>query len=234
MNKSKIFKIMLMLLCAIMALCIVACSEREQTDDEGGGPDNKPIDGGGIEDIITDRKTAFSYIADSMSYLDNGIYVDPDWLCINTTIAFDYHAYEELGDSYSNVPKKRANYNLSVMMNINLHDNSQSVALIELNNVYQGATYLGLYYYDSTLYLNVAGNKYYAEQINLTTIGNFIVDKMMLGTNDPDKTDIVDIIGKALQSEIDIGDFSGVIKIAWGILFEKENIISYSNNKKYT
>ena len=216
MNKSKIFKIMLMLLCAIMALCIVACSEREQTGTDGPIIDDDD-DLTDVETIVSDISTARTYIKDSMSYLDRGIYTDPEWLCINTAVAFDFHAYQELGDSYSNVAKKRANYNLSVMMNVNLKDNSQSIALIELNNTYQGATYIGVYYYGSTLYLNVGGNKYYAEQINLTTVGNFIVEAMMLGTNDPDKTDIVEIIGNALQAEIDIGEKSGIVKTAWNI-----------------
>ncbi|MGN0768661.1 MAG: hypothetical protein ACI4M8_04805, partial [Christensenellales bacterium] len=214
----------------IIALCLVACSERT-TEDPGNTVIDDPTNNNNTPSLKMSQKEAFAYIKDSMQYLDQEFYLDPQWLCINTTIELGYHAYEKSGGIYTNNVRQRAEYSLTVMANISLKDNSQSVALIELSNIYAGQVYLGLYYYGSTTYLVVGTKKYYTEQLNLTKIGQTIADALKMGTKD--ETDIPEFIGNALQANIDIDAVKGIIGLVWQIAFESEYVVSYST-EKYT
>ena len=210
-------------------MCLVACSDRNanENNEDGSIIDNKDVVDNST--IITNKDGAWKYIAKSMEYLDDGLYINPEWLVINATLDFDFHSYEKTDGVYTTVAAKRAEFSLTIKANISLTDNSKSVALIELRNTYQGAVYLGLYYYSSTTYLNVGGKKYYTEQLNLTSIGELIVEKLKLGSNSTDETDIVAIVGNALQGTLDIGSYSSLVKTVWGILFEAYTV-SYSNS----
>ena len=228
-TKSKnLFKIFLLLVCVLLALSLVACSERQKTDEVDpdkpiGGDDNK------VQPLTMSQSEAFAYIKESMQYLDQEVYVDPEWLCINTMLEFQYHSYEKSGATYTTDPKQLVEYSLSIMANISLKDNSQSVVFIELSDINKGAVLLGLYYYSSTTYVSIGTKKFYTEQINMTRIGQELVSLLKMGT--ADETDIPEFIGNALQANIDIDAIKQYTSIIWMVLFNSEYVVSYSDDK---
>lgn len=63
---------------------------------------------------------------------------------------------------------------LTLVLKANIHntDNRQSQMLLELRSNQQNAIVIGMYYADRTMYFNVLGKEYYAEELNLTnTLG---------------------------------------------------------------
>ena len=232
-KNAKLFRVLMILVCLVLALSMVACSERQKDDEVNNGGNNNVVDEDQYPTESIDKATAFAEIDKSMSYLDQGFYKNPQWLSINTTIDLDFHTFTKEGLTYTTVPKSRTELVLTVMANISLVDNSQSVVFIELNNTYGGYTILGLYYYDSTTYLVLGTKKYYTEQLNMTKIGQTIVKALEMGTES--EVDIPEIVGKALQSIINIPSnpkIGTIIKTAWTMLFNQYTI-SYSD-EKYT
>ena len=227
-TKSKnLFKIFLLLVCVLLALSLVACSERQKTEEVG--PDVPPDDDNKVQPLTMSQSEAFAYIKESMQYLDQEVYVDPEWLCINTMLEFQYHSYEKSGATYTTDPKQLVEYSLSIMANISLKDNSQSVVFIELSDINKGAVLLGLYYYSSTTYVSIGTKKFYTEQINMTRIGQELVSLLKMGT--ADETDIPEFLGNALQANIDIDAIKQYTSIIWMVLFNSEYVVSYSDDK---
>ena len=76
-------------------MCLVACSDRNanENNEDGSIIDNKDVVDNST--IITNKDGAWKYIAKSMEYLDDGLYINPEWLVINATLDFDFHSYEK-------------------------------------------------------------------------------------------------------------------------------------------
>ena len=228
-KKSNLLKAFILLVCLTLCLCFAACSQRE-TEEEGTDiVDPTQTDDSKASEKVT-RDQAFAAIDKSMKYLDQKVYNDPEWLCIDTVVNFDFHTYQKSGSVYTKAYNALVEYSLTVRANISLKDNSKSVVFIEFDNTRQGATYLGLYYFDSTLYLTLANGKYkyYTEQINFTRIGQMLVELLKMNTDD--ETDIPEMVGNFLQK--DKGDLlNGLGSMIWMMLMENNAYITYSSGE---
>ena len=171
--KSKLLKFIILALCIAMLVSVAACSVRQDSGPADGG--GTEIDPGVKEKVVSvDSKTIKSYINKSVANLDNSIYEDPEWLNIDFGVSFVYHNYEKVGERYTNVAKTTVDYDITVKANINLKDNSKSLVFIEVKNAYHNFVVLGFYYYNSTVYLDVAGKKFYVDQLNMSQLGVLI------------------------------------------------------------
>ena len=247
--KKSYLKFGILILCVVLALCIVACSERQQEEQgEVIGPE--------ITDNLRDpieikgkgaKEKAFEYIVNSMKYLDTEehVKINPYWLCINTVLDFRFRNYEKLFDgTYSTTPKTFVDYKLSILADIALTNdeqatqagkvpNANSRMLIELQDVNKSFTVFGLYYYGSTTYLDLAGKKYYFEQLNISSLAIAIVRALKLGT--ADETDFVSLVGNFLRAKLpDIKlangfNVSAAIPTIWDTnIFENTYRVDYS------
>ncbi|MBO4538971.1 MAG: hypothetical protein J5781_01730, partial [Clostridia bacterium] len=243
--KSKYLKFGILILCVVLALCIVACSDRKQ--EENG----EVIDNGGsdvLREPILDAKrdVVFKHIISAMEHAETShIDVNPYWFCINTVFTFRLRTYEQNFDgSYSTSPNKFVNYKLSVLADIALVNdekaaqtgkvpNANSCILIELQDINHGYTVLGFYYYNSTAYFSIAGKKYYTEQINISSIGIAIAQALKLGTKD--EINFVSLIGNALHASfppimVQGADIAPLIPtLLWGNIFDSHTLIDYSS-----
>jgi len=157
---------------------LAACSER-QRDDKGGG-DGVIVDPGQQTKRIVSvtKNAAWDYISKSISNMDSTVYTDPEWFNIDFVISFRLTEYQKVGEVYTKTVRQKTDYTITVKANINLKDNNKSNVFIELKDVYNNAIKIGVYYFQSTLYLNIGGRRMYTEQLNMATIGRFIVDSL--------------------------------------------------------
>lgn len=126
---------------------------------------------------------------------------------------------------------------LTLILKANIHntDNKQSQMLLELRSNIQGAIVIGLYYADRTLYVNMLGKEYYAEEINLTnTLG--MVGPLLDGIGIDVSRVVPGIV--AGSTGVVIGDFAldGALGILTAFFDEqitatKYNVIEGSNPK---
>ena len=126
---SKLLKFFMILVCVVLAFSIVACSERNNSNENPVNPSD-PSKPEPTPSVTLSKTEAFARIKESMTFLDQELYDDPEWLCIDTFIEFDFHSYEKEGGLYTKKAKKTAEYSLRIKANISLKDNSQSVVLL--------------------------------------------------------------------------------------------------------
>ncbi|MFA6866895.1 MAG: hypothetical protein WCR54_05200, partial [Clostridia bacterium] len=227
-KSKKIFKLVLLILCIVLMVALASCSNRvTQTEDEGTG-----IIGPGVdvtEIIAVDKNGAWNYIEKAVSNIDSTKYEDPEWLNIDFGITVDLNTYEKVGDEYTDAIKKTTNFSIVVKATINLKDNSQSILFFEMKDLYANIIKFGLYYYDSTLYINVFGNQFYTEQLNMTSLG-IMLNELLIEKD----IDIVPFVGNCLRGVIDIdNDMVSMVKLAWGLIFDTDNcLVEFSKDKE--
>ncbi|NCA91805.1 hypothetical protein EOM82_00940, partial [bacterium] len=225
--KSNLLKFIILALCIVMLISVAACSTRPQTGEEDpGSVIVDPVDNNKI--ITVSKSTAWSYINKSVANLDSTVYEDPEWLNIDFGVKFVYHNYEKVGDKYTNIAKNTVDYLITVKANINLKDNSKSLVFIEVKNAYHNFVVLGFYYYNSTVYLDLAGTKYYIDQLNMSQLG--VVLSQLLKEKD---LDIVRFMGNALAGKIDIEAIASFVPLIWGVVFEGDCTVETADGGKY-
>ena len=224
--KTKIAKLFIFLLCVALMFSIAACSERAGNVDDGTGGSVPPPDGGNKEKVVSvTNAEARNYIIKAVNNIDTTPVDDPEWFNIDFAVRFTFHNYEKSGEVYTDIPATTIDYNIVVKGAFNLKDNSASAVFIEIKDVYTNQVKVGVYYYDSTLYLDIGGNKYYTEQLNMSQLGGLLWKLL-----DSIGIDIVPFIGNAIGGQLDLenSNIPGLISIAWGILFNKEANLTYT------
>ena len=217
--KSKLLpKILIALMCLVLALALISCSRRSPNDEYegpiGGKPDptqNKP----GVE--VMEQKVANEYVKNAVNNIDRTKVEDPEWLNIDCQITFVFN-------DYTTVPYTYTDYLITVQGNIHLEDNMQSNALIEIKNSYTGVLVFGFYYYNATAYMNISGKRYYMKELNLAYIGSMLAT--LIEEND---LNIAYIMGSFLSGKPDFGDsetgsmIADYISLAidFGLLYKK-------------
>ena len=228
--KTKIAKLFIFLLCVALMFSIAACSERAGNVDDGTGGIVPPTDGDNKEKVVSvTNAEARNYIIKAVNNIDTTPVDDPEWFNIDFAVRFTFHNYEKSGEVYTDIPATTIDYNIVVKGAFNLKDNSASAVFIEIKDVYTNQVKVGVYYYDSTLYLDIGGNKYYTEQLNMSQLGGLLWKLL-----DSIGIDIVPFIGNALGGQLDLenSNIPGLISIAWGILFNKEANLTYTTDDK--
>ncbi|HKL73732.1 MAG TPA: hypothetical protein VJ903_02445, partial [Clostridia bacterium] len=228
MRKHTLFKILILVLSIALMVGLAACSERPiEKENDGTELVERPPATGRL--VAVSKATAWDYISKSISNMDSTIYTDPEWFNVDFGINFELTQYQKVGEVYSKIIQKQTLYSATVKANINLKDNNKSNVFIELKDVYKNLVKIGVYYFQSTLYLNIGGKKMYTEQLNMATIGKLIADTL----NEKD-IDIVKFVGHCLHGQIDIDAIANYVSLAWGILFDNNNcIVEYSADEKY-
>ncbi len=204
MSKKRIFTlVVLFLVLAVFAVGMFACTEKETPDDpkyvtpsgqeqeEETRPETIKKDEANdlIVKAISARKEYYS-VPDTA-----------DWFVIDLGLDFAYNDY------LSDPEGKKSSFTLDVRANIHLKDNAKSKMLIEFVNT-EGITVLGIYYQDSTLYLDIMEGiaaydeySYYLPELNLTAIGQKL--DTILGSGN---VDLVSVLASIIAGHSELGE----------------------------
>ncbi|MFA7663676.1 MAG: hypothetical protein WCY33_02530, partial [Clostridia bacterium] len=232
MKKNLIAKLLVLTLAVTLVVVLFACSPRNPEDfnDDGVTP-------GGEIDVVDDVRQVDKMDMDKAkpqleealdnykkAYPDPG--EDPEWFVIDTSIDYEYDYF-----GVDNVRKKDVSTKLTIdlKMNVNLKTNSRSEVFIEVRDDIYGRTVLGMYYFDKTLYVNVAGNEFYTREMNFTEIGKMIYEGLA-GSG----MDITMLAGGILLGSTGIETIDGFMPLIQALLFSKKNVLvtQYNQNEE--
>lgn len=220
--KRKALVILLVLLLATMILSMLfACSPRNT---EEGLPDDD-ISKGITEDVEEDIRQI-----DRMSRLDakkelqeaianyhlanQPVGDDAEWFVVDVTAAF---AYDFFGVNEERIKDVTVGITLDLKANFNLKNNAKSELFLEIRDDIYGKIVIGVYYFNRTLYANIAGKEYFTEELNLTTIG-----KQLAGALGNSNMDIAMVMAGIMADETGIETIDGLLPLIQGILFSSD------------
>ncbi|MGI6523523.1 MAG: hypothetical protein ACOX2Y_06595 [Christensenellales bacterium] len=225
--KLLLFKILVLMLCALLAIALISCSEREERNYEG------PT--GGIPDHTSEREIEVMHISEAqqhirtaMTHMERITTSDNEWMNIEFGITYKFN-------NYSVVPSRHIDYAINVKANINLKDNMKSQGFIQVKDVFHGEIVLGLYYFEGVLYIDVQGERYYMKELNLSYLGRTIGELLL-----EYDLDLPVMAARFLAGDPYFGNFDGVqevidiLKLAMGyMLFHNgKSTIEYSQDRE--
>ncbi|MDR2266327.1 MAG: hypothetical protein LBE09_01905, partial [Christensenellaceae bacterium] len=215
------------LLIVIILLTIVALFACSQRDGEFTDPDaDLEGSGAGSGNTITtktpiDDETLKSDVSKAAQNARNmHTHDNPDWYVFNIEFSYQFEDY---------ITKFSTDFDIVFQGNIHLTDNSQSELFFVFidnkaieNN--QNALKLGLYYFGKTMYVNVGGNQYYTEEINVTEVAGLIVGLLTsIGIDIP--TTLANVFTAQGLGIDGLGDAEALINMVLGALYDPTNLL---------
>lgn len=206
--KSKLIKVILLVLCVIMAVALISCSQRQEGEYEGPkvgitDPTNS------LRDVeVMSQKDANVKIRNAVNNMDLTTVSDAEWLNIDFQVSFKF-------TDKSKEPLSEIDYLITVKANINLLNNMNSEMYFVVKDVFSGNTVLGLYYFEAHTYLDIYdkesgdNKKYYMKEFNLSQVG-----KMLSETLTESNINISYVIGMFLAGAPNFGSSDSAKQIA--------------------
>ncbi len=220
--KKKILVILLVLVMAAMITSMLfACSPRNTEEARPDDDIQKGIMIDKDEEIRQidrmsriDAKNLLQETIDNYHLANQPAGDDAEWFIVDVTASF---AYDFFGVNEERAKDVTVGVTLDLKANFNLLNNAKSELFLEIRDDIYGKVVIGVYYFDRTLYANVAGKEYFTRELNLTTIGNMLADA--LGASN---IDVAMIMAGIMGDRTGIEMIDSLLPLIQGILFSSD------------
>ena len=220
--KKKILVILLVLVMAAMITSMLfACSPRNTEEARPDDDIQKGIMIDKDEEIRQidrmsriDAKNLLQETIDNYHLANQPAGDDAEWFIVDVTASF---AYDFFGVNEERAKDVTVGVTLDLKANFNLLNNAKSELFLEIRDDIYGKVVIGVYYFDRTLYANVAGKEYFTRELNLTTIGNMLADA--LGASN---IDVAMIMAGIMGDRTGIEMIDSLLPLIQGMLFSSD------------
>ena len=229
MKSTLIKKILLLLVAVALVSALFACSERETpiTDDNI----NVGTDDGTVTEIrertpVT-QENAQEYLKEAVenykTQYKTSVSDSPDWFVVDFTLTYNYdYFWLDSTEKYDTT----SSFTVVFKANLHLKDNSQSQLYFQIRNS-NGVPVFCIYYVENYAYFVIGTQRYYAPELNLSTIGSMIYE--LLGSAGIDITQLLASI--ALGSGSGIPALDGFLPtISYVVFTDRAYLTSYDQN----
>ena len=219
--KNKFFaRLLILLIVAGICLTMFACSPRDNDslpDDEIDKGQQEVIEDEVIVNKKVDLTTATATINETIEnyHLVYPSLDEAEWFVMDFQIDF-FHNYFWL-DSQDKLSLYR-DYTVVIKGNFNLKTNDESVLSVEIIDNDYNYLAAGFYYFDKTLYVNIAGQKYKSKEVNISQVG-LLLSSIIVGNN----LDLVSLVGGFLGGKLGLQGMEAIdslLPIVLGLLFD--------------